>query len=65
MIISTKDTTINFDDICFMFVEDDCLIFESTDENRLRLHCKSSEDAHQTRRFIESAYIHGEKICKI
>lgn len=63
MLISTHEATINFDKIRVMHVENEQLIFSySYGEDCLIF--ESSEEAHQARRLIESAYAHGEKICK-
>ena len=64
MLVITHEVTINFDKIRVMYVENEQLIF-SYSRGKDCLIFKSSEKAHQARRLIESAYAHGEKICKV
>ena len=64
MLIIAREVTINFDNVLFMEVENEILKFDFGDYH-FDILGDSSEEAHQTRRLIESAYTHGEKICKI
>ncbi len=54
----------NFDNVLFMRVKDNKLMLDMK-YSEFITECGSSEKAHQVRRLIESAYAHGEKICKI
>ena len=52
------------DNVYLMDVENEKLKFDCGDFY-YKILLNSSEKAHQARRLIESAYAHGEKICKI
>lgn len=64
MLIVAREVTINFDTIHYMEVENKFLKFDYGDYY-FDILLNSSEEAHQARRLIESAYAHGEKVCKI
>ena len=64
MLIVAKKVTVNFDNVLFMSVEGNYLVLDEGDYN-WNIEFDSSEKAHQARHSIESAYVNGEKICKI
>lgn len=65
MLIVTQKITVNFGYVVCMEVKKENLKLVFDNRDYVCLFYDSSENAHRARRLIESAYAHGEKICKI
>lgn len=64
MLIIADEFTVNFDNVFFIKLSDDTLVLDMKCQ-KISIQFNSTENANITRRLIESAYAHGEKICKI
>lgn len=63
MLVINSNLTVNFDNVLLMEIKDNELAFIG-DKLKIFMPFDSHQEAKIARRVIESAYAHGEKICK-